>query len=131
MYRLKMLDSIKSLTPCSIAVMSAVALPVQADETNWQSSMVALETEFGTECVIQQQSGAVNIDTNNTLAGINDRIEQILSAAGVTVVRINNGERYYLTSEVARVGEDVDLVVNGFVAQRFPMCSKSNEFMTN
>ncbi len=127
------MKNLASLSPNAIALVSfAFAAPSAAlEESDWQKQLETLKAQFQAECQSQQISGAVNFDINRTLSAINDQIEVVLKTAGIDVIRINNGQRFYVTDQVYKTGKDVDLVINNFVAQRFPSCSKSNKLVSN
>jgi len=128
-----MLNALKTLSPTSLTLIGALSLPVAAQENlTWQERLAQLKIQFAAECHTQQESGAVNWDAINTLASINDRIEFLLQAEGITVVENRNQERFYDTQIHSTENGDADLVVNGHIAKRFPTCSRSSrEFMSN
>ncbi|NCP67229.1 hypothetical protein GW756_02810 [bacterium] len=115
----------------TIACLSVGPPSAGAEELNWQQQLKTLESQFANECQSQQITGEVNLDRNINLATINNQIEAVLKAAGVEVVRINNGQRFYVTDQVYKTGADVDLVINDKVAKRFPSCSRSHKFVSN
>ncbi len=113
------------LTPSAIALMVMSVLPANADNSTWQQQVSDLNEAFAEECQKQQTSGAVNLDFTTKLREINDSLAAVLSAHNINIITNNNQERFYETERIFRKGDDADLVSNGYIAERFPTCSRS------
>lgn len=125
-----MIDSLKRPCSASLALIGALSLPASAeDRPSWQEALKALNVQFATECVLQQANHAVQSDYDQTLGGINDKIQRVLEDAGFDLIHSKTSGRFWVTDTLAKPDGDYAMTAqidNGkeYVAKRFPTCGR-------